>query len=140
MTLRNSAAILAGLSFLSIAQYSSAQTPAQRDPAEQSAASTPSDNTKSNKVDPSNSRMTADDQKNDAGDLALSQQIRKNIMADKTLSTYAHNIKIVAAGGKVTLNGVVRTAEEKSRVAAIAAQVAGRDRVVDEMKVAPSKS
>lgn len=140
MTIRNSAAFLAGISLLSIAQFSSAQTPAQRDSTEQSAISSPSDNTKSNKVDPSNSRMTADDQKNDASDLALTRQIRKNIMADKTLSTYAHNVKIVAAGGKVTLNGVVRTAEEKTRVAAIAAQVAGRDRVVDEMKVAPAKS
>jgi osmotically-inducible protein OsmY len=102
--------------------------------------STPSDNTKSNKVDPSNSRMTADTQKNDSSDLTLTQQIRKNIMADKTLSTYAHNVKVVAVGGTVTLNGVVRTAGEKSKVSAIAAQVAGKDHVVDDLKVAPSKS
>jgi hyperosmotically inducible protein len=84
--------------------------------------------------------MTADTQRNNSTDLNLTQQIRKSIIADKTLSTYAHNVKVVAVGGTVTLNGVVRTAEEKSKVSAIAAQVAGKDHVVDELEVAPSKS
>ena len=34
-------------------------------------------------------------------------------MADKSLSTYAHNIKIVTRDGKVTLEGPVRSGAEK---------------------------
>jgi hyperosmotically inducible protein len=139
MTIRHSAALLMGMTLLLTVQLASAQSTAPRQTAG-TTASAPSDNTKSNKVDPSNSRMTADAQKNDSSDLTLTQQIRKNIMADKTLSTYAHNVKVVAVGGTVTLNGVVRTAEEKSKVSAIAAQVAGKNHIVDELKVAPSKS
>ena len=139
MTIKYSAALLTGMAFFLTAHFASAQSTGARQPPG-TTDSTPSDNTKSNKVDPSDSRATADTQENDPGDLKLTQQIRKNIMADKTLSTYAHNVKIVAVGGTVTLNGVVRTAEEKSKVSAIAAQVAGKKRIVDELKVAPEKS
>jgi len=128
------------MTLILISLHAAAQSTDQRATADQSTTnSSQNDNTKSNK-DASNSQTTPDDQKNDTSDLSLTQQIRKGIMADKTLSTYAHNVKVVAVGGTVTLNGVVRTAEEKSKVAAIAAQVAGKDHVVDEMKVAPSKS
>jgi osmotically-inducible protein OsmY len=137
MTIRNSATLLTGMTLILVSLHAAAQ-PATADQSTTSSSSQ-NDNTKSNK-DASNSRTTPDVQKNDASDLSLTQQIRKGIMADKTLSTYAHNVKVVAAGGTVTLNGVVRTAEEKSKVAAIAAQIAGKDHVVDEMKVAPSKS
>ncbi len=83
--------------------------------------------------------MTADEQKNDSTDLGLTQRIRESVMADKGLSTYAHNIKIVAVDGTVTLNGVVRNAEAKARISVIAAEVAGKDRVVNKLKVAPPK-
>jgi hyperosmotically inducible protein len=140
MTILKSATLLTGMTLILISLHAAAQSTDQRATADQSTTnSSQNDNTRSNK-DASNSQTTPDDQKNDTSDLSLTQQIRKGIMADKTLSTYAHNVKVVAVGGTVTLNGVVRTAEEKSRVAAIAAQVAGKDHVVDEMKVAPSKS
>jgi hyperosmotically inducible protein len=140
MTILKSATLLTGMTLILISLHAAAQSTDQRATADQSTTnSSQNDNTKSNK-DASNSQTTPDDQKNDTSDLSLTQQIRKGIMADKTLSTYAHNVKVVAVGGTVTLNGVVRTAEEKSKVAAIAAQVAGKDHVVDEMKVAPSKS
>ena len=140
MTIKNYAAVLTSMTVLLIAQSGNAQSnrhpvPADRD----TVTGTSNDNTRSNK-DPSNSEMTADSQKNDSTDLDLAQQIRKGIMADKALSTYAHNVKVVALGGTVTLNGVVRTAEEKSKISAIAAQVAGKAHVVDELKVAPAKS
>jgi hyperosmotically inducible periplasmic protein len=140
MTILKSATLLTGMTLILISLHAAAQNTDQRATADQSTTNaSQNDNTKSNK-DASNSQTTPDDQKNDASDLSLTQQIRKGIMADKSLSTYAHNVKVVAVGGTVTLNGVVRTAEEKSKVAAIAAQVAGKDHVVDEMKVAPSKS
>ena len=46
-------------------------------------------------------------------------------MDDKSLSTYAHNVKIVSKQGKVTLKGPVRSEDEKKTVAAKATEVAG---------------
>jgi osmotically-inducible protein OsmY len=58
-------------------------------------------------------------------------------MADKSLSTYAHNVKVVTVNGQVTLNGVVRSEQEKATVEAKAASVAGQSRVVNDIKVSP---
>jgi osmotically-inducible protein OsmY len=57
-------------------------------------------------------------------------------MAKKDLSTYAYNVKIVAVGSQVTLNGVVRSDEKKRKVASLA-EIAGKQNVVNDLKVAP---
>jgi osmotically-inducible protein OsmY len=98
------------------------------------------DNSKSNATDSANRQATADSQKENATDRGLVQQIRKSLMADKSLSTYAHNVKIVAVNGQVTLNGVVRSDDEKSKVAGIAASVVGQQNIVNDLKVSPPKS
>ena len=54
-------------------------------------------------------------------DRAITQKIRKAIVDDSSLSTYAHNIKIITQDGKVTLRGPVRSEDEKSNVEAKAA-------------------
>jgi osmotically-inducible protein OsmY len=106
-------------------------------------AQTPStvapDNAKSNKVDTSNETVTAGAQTNNATDLDLTKRIRQSVMADKSLSTYAHNIKIVTVNGSVTLNGVVRSEDEKGEIEMKAANIAGKDRVTSDLKIAPSK-
>ena len=68
------------------------------------------DNTKANAQANQN---TADKQSNATSDRALTQQVRKAIMQDKSISTYAHNVKVVTQNGQVTLSGPVRTDEEK---------------------------
>jgi hyperosmotically inducible periplasmic protein len=100
----------------------------------------PPDNTKSNQTDPSNREVTADVQKENETDRRLVQRIRKSLMAKKDLSTYAHNVKIVALNGQVTLNGVVRSDDEKRKVASLAEEVAGKQNVVNDLKVTPPKS
>jgi hyperosmotically inducible protein len=80
---------------------------------------------------------TADQQKMTKEDRMLSQQIRKSVVADKTLSTYAHNVKIISQNGTVTLRGPVRSEDEKASIEAKAKQVAGVTAVNDEMTVAP---
>src|SRR4051812_1249408 len=127
------------------ASWAAAQTPSYQTSATNTDNSTtssdsmvPADNTKTNK-DTTNRTRTADDQKENDTDRALTQEIRKGVMADKSLSTYAHNVKIVSMNGTVTLNGVVRTDEEKTAVEQIAAKAAGGDHVVNELKVAPPK-
>lgn len=107
------------------------------------AAQTPStvapDNSKTNKLDASNATATADTQSNSHADIDLTKRIRRSVLADKSLSTYAHNVKIISRGGRVTLNGVVRSEAEKSAVETKADEIAGNDNVTSHLKVAPSK-
>jgi osmotically-inducible protein OsmY len=104
----------------------------------QTPSAVPPDNAKSNKVDTSNETVTADAQNNSATDLDLTKRIRQSVMADKSLSTYAHNIKIVTVNGSVTLNGVVRSAVEKGAIEMKAANIAGKDKVTSDLKIAES--
>jgi osmotically-inducible protein OsmY len=102
-----------------------------------SIAQTPADNTKVNTRDREPGAVTADQQKDNAADLSVTQQIRRSLVRDKNLSTYAHNVKIVAQGGQVTLKGPVRSEAEKQTVESKAVQVAGAGHVTNEMTVAP---
>jgi hyperosmotically inducible protein len=104
----------------------------------QSAAPVAPDNAKSNRVDASNA-ATAESQSNKTADLDITRRIRQGVLADKSLSTYAHNVKIITVNGSVTLNGVVRTTDEKTAVEMKAADVAGKANVTNDLKVAPSK-
>ena len=98
-----------------------------------------SDNTKSNKGDASKGATTADQQKMNAADQEITKRIRSAIMKDKSLSTYAHNVKIITQSGKVTLKGPVRTEEEKTTVEAKATVVAGDGNVMNQLTVVPPK-
>lgn len=95
------------------------------------------DNTKTNERDRQPGQPTADDQKNNRTDLQITQEIREALVADKSLSTYAHNVKVIARNGKVTLKGPVRTADEKKVVETKAAEVAGAANITNQLSVAP---
>ena len=95
------------------------------------------DNTKKNK---DQAPPTADQQKMNASDRAITQKIRKAIHENKDLSTYAHNIKVITQDGKVTLRGPVRSEEEKNSLQDIAAAVAGQDNVTNELEVKPANN
>jgi hyperosmotically inducible protein len=99
-------------------------------------AGTKPDNTEVNKRDRNSGEATADQQKMNAADEELTKKIRQSIMADKSLSTHAHNIKIISQNGAVTLKGPVKSDSEKQAVVAKAAAVAGTDRVTDQLSVA----
>lgn len=94
------------------------------------------DNTKVNK---DQSNPTADQQKMNPADRAMTQKIRKAIHDDPSLSTYAHNIKIITQNAKVTLRGPVQSEDEKSNLEAKAVSVAGEENVTNQLKVMPSK-
>jgi osmotically-inducible protein OsmY len=125
------AAVAAGLLIIA------AQSALSQSSTAPSTGTVPADNTKSNKLDPSNTAATADAQKDNAGDRTITQRIRKSLVTDKSLSTYAHNVKIVSVDGTVTLNGVVRSEDEKSAIEAKAVSVAGQGHVVNDLKVTP---
>ncbi len=113
------AVVLVGL--LSSASLASAQAP---------------DNTKVNARDRAKGAVTADQQKDNAADRDLTQKIRRSLMQDKTLSSYAHNVKVITRGGQVTLKGPVRSVKEKQTVESKAVEIAGAEHVVNQLSVA----
>ncbi len=115
--------IAAGL-FLGIAFGATAQQP---------------DNTKVNTRDRDSSQPTADKAKNNLSDRQIMQNIRKSVMADKSLSPYGHNAKIIADHGKVTLKGPVHTDEESRNIEAKAKEVAGDGNVDNQLSVKHDK-
>jgi hyperosmotically inducible protein len=94
---------------LAVVGFSASSVPAfvQADPQAQP------DNTKQNKEARSKDAMTADQQKETAADRDLAKKIRRSIASDSSLSTYAHNIKVIAK----------------------ASQIAGADKVQNELVV-----
>jgi osmotically-inducible protein OsmY len=96
------------------------------------------DNSKVN--DQSGTQPTADQQKNGQSDLELTRQIRRSIVQDASLSTYAHNVKVISQDGKVTLQGPVRSEAEKQAIEAKASAVAGKDNVVSELTIVPTNN
>ena len=94
------------------------------------------DNTKMNKRDQKAGAKTADQQKMNAADQELTRSIRAAIIADKSLSMYAHNIKIISQDGMVTLKGPVKSDAEKKTVMAKAVEVThSADKVTDQISV-----
>ncbi|HXM02902.1 MAG TPA: BON domain-containing protein [Chthoniobacterales bacterium] len=97
----------------------------------------PPDNTKTNQGDANKNAQTADQQKMNPADRTTTKQIRAAIMKDTSLSTYAHNVKIITQNGKVTLKGPVRSDDEKSNIEAKATAVAGAGNVENDLTIAP---
>ena len=98
------------------------------------------DNSAVNKQDRAKGAVTADQQKENATDRDLTQKIRRSLVGDKSLSTYAHNVKVVAQNGQVTLKGPVRSEAEKQAVETKATAIVGVGHVVNELSVAPVRS
>jgi hyperosmotically inducible periplasmic protein len=78
---------------------------------------------------------TADQQNSNKADREVTQQIRKSIVSDKSLSIAAHNVKIVTRDGAVTLKGKVKSEDEKKAVEDKATQIAGAGKVTDDIVV-----
>ena len=106
-----------------------------QDSSEQNAPA--SDNTKINQRDRNPNEPTADQQQNNRSDRDITQQVRQAITADKTFSSYAHNVKVITQNGQVTLKGPVRSDDEKRAIEAKAAAIAGDGKVTSELTVKP---
>jgi hyperosmotically inducible periplasmic protein len=89
------------------------------------------DNTGTNKQ----GGTTADQQKENPADRELAQKIRQSINSDKSLSTDAHNVKVVVRNGRVILKGPVQSEEEKQKIVEKAADLAGADNVTNRLSV-----
>jgi osmotically-inducible protein OsmY len=94
-------------------------------------ASTAPDNSVKNKAH----AKTADQQPENTSDREITKKIRQSLIADKSLSTYAHNVKIITQSGAVTLKGPVHSEEEKQTIASKAADVVGPDKVTNQITI-----
>jgi hyperosmotically inducible periplasmic protein len=121
---------------VAVASFMLAATPALTYATQQ----TQPDNTRVNERDRSAKQPTADQAKNNKSDRDIMQDIRKSVMDDKSLSTYAHNVKIISQHGRVTLKGVVRSDDERRAIKIKAEEVAGAGNVTDNLGVKPKKN
>jgi hyperosmotically inducible periplasmic protein len=99
---------------------------------DQSTTKTSPDNSATNQTQ----SKTADQQSEAASDRMLTKKIRQALIADKSLSVYGHNVKIITKGGSVTLKGPVKSEEEKQSIASKAESIAGSpDKVTNQLLV-----
>ena len=94
------------------------------------------DNTGRNVRDRGGETKTPGDQSESEADRTITQNIRKALTADDSLSTNAQNVKIITNDGTVTLRGPVKSAKEKADIEAKAKQVAGVKRVDNQLEIA----
>lgn len=92
------------------------------------------DNTAKNQRD-KDVTPTADNAAKSGTDEEMMAKIRKAVVDDGSLSTTAHNCKIVVKDGAVTLVGPVKSADESTKIAQIAANVVGEKNVVNQLEV-----
>jgi hyperosmotically inducible periplasmic protein len=93
------------------------------------------DNSAVNVRDRASDAMTAGQQSNAKSDVELTREIRRAVVKDDSLSMLAHNVKIVAANGSVILRGPVKTEQEKVAIANKAEQIAGPNKVDNQLEV-----
>ena len=94
------------------------------------------DNTKANASDRNTDAKTPLDQSNDQDAIEVTAGIRRAVLEDSSLSTSAHNVKIVTNGNVVTLRGPVKSADEKQRVESLAVKAATGKQVRNELSIA----
>jgi osmotically-inducible protein OsmY len=93
------------------------------------------DNTAVNKRDRNASEPTADNAKNNMSDRELMAHIRQDVVRDGSISTYGHNVKIIASHGKVTLKGPVRSDDERRAIEEHARKYAGEGNIDNRLTV-----
>ena len=92
------------------------------------------DNTKVNTRDRKDS-LTPMDQSNSAAQIAITANIRKGIMGDKTVSFNGKNVKIITVGTRVTLRGPVQSSKERTAIEGIVKRTAGVGDVDNQLEV-----
>src|SRR6266508_2271120 len=94
------------------------------------------DNSGRNVRDRDDQNKTTGDQSENEADRTITQNIRRAVTADDSLSTNAKNVKIITNDGTVTLRAPVKSEKEKAEIEAKAKQVAGVKRVDNQLEVA----
>lgn len=98
------------------------------------AASSELENTEQNVRDKNDATLTPEDQKETKQDVKITARIRKAVVKDKSLSTDAHNVKIITRSGVVTLRGPVENEAESMKIQKIATKARGVVRVDNQLE------
>lgn len=96
------------------------------------------DDTGRNVRDRNEQALTAGSQSENEADRLITQKARQAIVADDSLSTNAHNVKIITINGIVTLRGVVNNEREKNIIAQKVRSVNGVRNLDNQLEVAKS--
>ncbi|TAK64862.1 BON domain-containing protein [Methylobacter sp.] len=94
-----------------------------------------SESTERNVRDKSKTTLTPEDQKESESDINITANIRKAITDQESLSVNAHNVKIIARNGVVTLRGPVDSANESTEIQRIAKQTPGVKQVDNQLEI-----
>lgn len=123
------------VSALACSVFAEDKHPADKQPADEH----PADNTAENARDRSGETKTSGDQSESAEDIKITAAIRRAVVADKSLTLTATNVKIITANGVVTLRGPVNTAAEKAKIGDLAKKNAGKAKVENQLEVKEAK-
>lgn len=93
------------------------------------------DNSGINVRDQSVHEVTAQDQSITPKATDTTRIIRARLTTDKTLSTYARNIKIIVIGDLITLKGPVRSDAERMQIMRIANNAAPEYKIENQIEV-----
>jgi osmotically-inducible protein OsmY len=96
----------------------------------------PPDNTGRNVRDRDDATKTPGDQSENEADRTITQNVRKALTNDDSLSTDGKNVKVITSDGNVTLRGPVKSDKEKSEIENKAKQIAGVKKVDNQLEVA----
>ncbi len=99
----------------------------------------PADNSARNERDRSGETKTSGDQSNSPADIKITAAIRRAVMKDRSLTMTAKNVKIITAGGLVTLRGPVKSAQEKTKIDQLAKAAAPGAQIDNQLEVKESK-
>lgn len=104
-----------------------------------SATVSPADNTTVNQRDRSGATKTTGDQSESLSEIKITAAIRRAVVADKSLSMAAKNVKIITTKGLVTLRGPVKNAAEKATITKLALENAGTTKIDNQLEVEAAK-
>ena len=85
-----------------------------------------------------NERDRSGDQSNSSEDTKITADVRRAIVKDSSLTMTAKNVKVITAGGVVTLRGPVKSAEEKTKIEQLATAAAGGAKIDNQLEVKES--
>jgi hyperosmotically inducible periplasmic protein len=125
--------LLFSVALLALGGYAGTAHPTEGTPA--LLAQVAPDNTGRNVRDRGGLTLTPGDQSESEADRTLTQEIRKAVVADDSLSILAKNIKIITVDGVVTLRGPVQSPREKETIGTKAQQIAGIDKIDNQLEV-----
>jgi hyperosmotically inducible periplasmic protein len=100
-----------------------------------SASSYDADNTGRNVRDRDDAALTPENQLENESDREITAAIRRAIVKDDSLSTNAHNVKIMTRDQVVTLRGPVDSPAEKTKLDELAREVQGVKQIDNQLEV-----